>query len=175
MIAPDHWVPVTIASYRNHMARGRTYLLASAVGLTHGISSVILSFGIAEVGTIFLPYSYVTFFSVLLLVVIATYIIVNSLRESESAVRMENASVLVSVIPDPALVPFILLSESFGAAYGYILMAAFIGAAFLTLLVVVMLSVRGLEKTLSGIKPKTVDFVVAAALLGMAAFIYFFT
>lgn len=173
MMAPDHWVPVTLVSYRNRLTRRRTYFLAMLVGLTHGVSSVILSFVIAAIGSLFLPDAYIRLFSVLLLVAIAAYIILKSIRESRECAGIENASLLVSVIPDPALVPFILIAGTFGAAYSYFMMAAFVVAASISLLVVVVLSLRGLEKALAGIKPQTVDAVVAGALVAMAAFIYF--
>ncbi len=173
MIAPDHWVPVTLVSYRNSLTRKRTYFLAMLVGLTHGVSSVVLSLVIAAIGSLFLPVAYIRLFSVLLLVAIAAYIILNSIRESRESEGIESASLLVSVIPDPALVPFILIAGTFGAAYSYFMMAAFVVAASISLVVVVVLSLRGLEKALAGIKPQTVDAVVAGALVAMAAFIYF--
>ena len=55
MIAPDHWVPVTLVSYRNSLTRKRTYFLAMLVGLTHGVSSVVLSLVIAAIGSLFQP------------------------------------------------------------------------------------------------------------------------
>lgn len=173
MIAPDHWVPVTVVSYRSRLSRRRTYFLAILVGLTHGVSSVILSSVIAAIGSLFLPDAYIRLFSVLLLAAIAAYILFNSIRESRESAGIESASLLVSVIPDPALVPFILIAGTFGAVYSYFMMAAFVVAASISLLVVVILSMRGLERALAGIKPQTVDVVVAGALVAMAAFIYF--
>ena len=174
MVAPDHWVPVTITSFRKKFTRQRTYLLATSIGLAHGVSSAILSIAIAEIGLLFLPAVDVRLFSSLLLIAVALYVIANALREVDKPGKFESISLFVSVIPDPALVPFVLVAAESGLVFMSVLTGAFIAAACLALLTVVVLSSRGLEKALSNIKPVFVDFAVAAALLGMAAFVYFF-
>jgi hypothetical protein len=174
MFAPDHWIPVTVASYRRNFTRTRTYLLASGIGLSHGVSSAALSVAIAEVGSFFFPTYYVNLFAVTLLVVIAIYIFVGAARKAKSGGKAESVSVLVSVIPDPALVPFVLIARGFGATYSWLMVIAFVVAAVVSVTLVVFLATKGLSVALSSMKAEHVDYVVAGALMLVAAFIYLY-
>jgi hypothetical protein len=174
MVAPDHWLPVTIASHRNRFTKSRTYLLATGIGLGHAVSSAALSLVIAAVGSLFFPAYYVNLFAVALLLVIASYIVVKAAREAKEGTKAESVSMVVSVIPDPALVPFILVANGFGATYTYVVLGAFIAAAVASLLIVVFLATMGLSKALSKISPEYVDYLVALALVLVAGFIYFY-
>ncbi len=174
MLAPDHWVPITVASYRRTFSRTRTYLLAAAVGLSHGLSSAVLSFVIAIVGALFFPTYYVHLFAVLLLVAVAAYIAIKATREAKEGTKAESVSVLVSIIPDPALVPFILVAEGFGTLYSFTLIGAFVAAAVVSVTLVVFLASIGLSKALSKVRPEYVDYLVALALILVGAFIYFY-
>ncbi len=173
MLAPDHWVPVTVAAHRNSFTRARTRVLASAIGLTHGVTSAALSLAIAEVGSLFFPTRYADLFAVLLLLIIALYIVVNAMREAKMGKGVESTSMLVSVIPDPALVPFILVAQTFGDAYTYLMLSAFVIAAVASLTVVVHFATVGLTKALVKVRPQLVDYIVALVLVSVAAFIYF--
>lgn len=174
MLAPDHWVPITITSYRKGFSKSRTYLLAAAIGLGHGVSSAALSLAIAVIGALFFPVYYVNLFAVLLLVAVAVYIVVKALRESEEGTKVESVSMLVSVIPDPALVPFILLAQGFGTFYSFALLGAFVIAAVVSVTIVVFLASVGLSRVLAKVRPQYVDYLVALALLLVAVFIYFY-
>jgi hypothetical protein len=174
MLAPDHWVPIAVASYRRRFSRSRTYLLAAAIGLGHGISSAVLSLAIAIIGELFFPVYYVNLFAVLLLVFVAVYVVIKAVRETGEGTKVESVSVLVSVIPDPALVPFILLASGFGILYSFTLISAFVIAAIVSVTIVVYLASIGLSKALAKVRPQYVDYLVALALLLVAAFIYFY-
>lgn len=174
MLAPDHWIPVTIASYRRSYTRFRTLLLASAIGVAHGLSSAVLSLAMAVIGSFFFPAYYVNLFAVLLLVGVAVYITANAARETKAGPKAESASVLVSVIPDPALVPFILIAQGFGGAYTYAMLGAFVAAAAVSLVLVVHVALMGLSKALSRLRAEYVDYLVASALMLVAAFVYFY-
>ena len=176
MLAPDHWVPVTVASYRRSYTRSRTLLLASAIGLAHGLSSAVLSVAIAMIGSLFFPAYYVNLLAVLLLVGVAIYIIANAAREARAGLKAESVSMLVSVIPDPALVPFVLIAQGFGGAYTYTyaMLVAFVAAAVVSLVLVVHLALMGLSKALSRLREECVDYLVALALIVVAAFVYFY-
>ena len=174
MLAPDHWIPVTVTAHRNRFTKFRTYLLSSAIGLAHGVSSAALSLVIAQIGSIFFPAYYVNLFAVLLLVAIALYIAVNAARKAKAGKKVESVSVLVSVIPDPALVPFILIAQGFGVAYTFAMMGAFVIAAVVSVTIVVFLATMGLSRVLSRMKTQYVDYAVALALILVAAFVYFY-
>jgi hypothetical protein len=175
MLAPDHWVPLTVTSHRNHLTRSRTYLLSAAIGLGHGVSSAVLSLVIAVVGSLFFPAYYVTLSAVVLLLVIAGYIVVKAAREAQAGTKVGTVSLIVSVIPDPALVPFILLANGFGVAYTFVVLGAFIAAAVASLVLVIFLATMGLSKALSKIRPQYVDYLVALALVLVAAFVYLYS
>jgi hypothetical protein len=172
MVAPDHWVPLTVASHRSRHTRLRTYLLATGIGLGHGTSSAALSLVIATAGSLFFPAYYVNLFAVAFLLVVAAYIAVKAASEVKAEAKAGSVSMLVSVIPDPALVPFILVAEGFGATYTYAVLGAFILAAVVSLVLVVFLATMGLSKALSKIRPQYVDYLVALALALVALFIY---
>jgi len=174
MLAPDHWVPLTVTAHRNKLTRSRTYLLASTIGLGHGVSSAALSLVIAVVGSLFFPAYYVTLFAVVLLLVIAGYIVVKAAREAQAGTKVGTVSLIVSVIPDPALVPFILIANGFGAAYTFVVLGAFVIAAVASLVLVIFLATMGLSRALSKIRPQYVDYLVGLALVLVAAFIYLY-
>ena len=174
MVAPDHWVPLTVTSHRNQLTRSRTYLLAFTIGLGHGVSSAALSLVIALVGSLFFPAYYVTLFAVVILLVIALYILVKAARESKAGTKVGSVSMVVSVIPDPALVPFILVANGFGAAYTFAVLVGFIVAAVASLVLVTFLATLGLSRALSKIRPQYVDYLVALALVMVAVFIYLY-
>jgi len=174
MVAPDHWVPLTVTAHREHLTRPRTFLLAAAIGLGHGVSSALLSLVVAAVGSLFFPAYYVTLFAVALLIVIALYIIFKAATESRAGTKAGNVSVLVSVIPDPALVPFILVANGFGASYTFLLLGAFVIAAVASLVLVISMATLGLSKALARVRREYVDYLVALALVAVAVFIYFY-
>jgi len=174
MVAPDHWVPLTVTSHRNQLARSRTYLLAFMIGMGHGVSSAALSLIIALVGSLFFPAYYVTLFAVVILLVIAFYILVKAARESKAGTKVGSVSMVVSVIPDPALVPFILVANGFGAAYTFAVLVGFIVAAVASLVLITFLATMGLSRALSKIRPQYVDYLVALALVMVAVFIYLY-
>ena len=174
MVAPDHWVPLTVTSHRNQLTKSRTYLLAFAIGMGHGVSSAALSLVIALVGSLFFPAYYVTLFAVVILLVIASYILVKAARESKAGTKVGSVSMVVSVIPDPALVPFILVANGFGAAYTFAVLVGFIAAAVASLVLVTFLATMGLSKALSKVRPQYVDYLVALALAMVAVFIYIY-
>lgn len=174
MLAPDHWIPLTVTSHRSKLAKSRTYLLASAIGLGHGLSSAALSLVIATVGSLFFPAYYVSLLAVGLLLIIAAYIVVKAARETHAGTKVRTVSLVVSVIPDPALVPFILVASGFGLGYTYLMLGAFVVAAVVSLVLVIALATTGLSKILSKIRPEHVDYLVALALVLVACFIYLY-
>jgi hypothetical protein len=174
MVAPDHWVPLTVTSQRKRHPRSRTLLLASAIGLGHGVSSALLSLVIAAVGSLFFPAYYVNLFAVALLLVIGFYIIAKARREAGEGTKVGDVSLLVSVIPDPALVPFILVANGFGVTYTYLMLGAFVAAAVASLVLISLLATIGLAKALSKVRPEYVDYLVGLALVLVAGFIYLY-
>lgn len=173
MVAPDHWVPVTVAAHRKSYSRSRTLLLASGLGLGHGVGSAALSLILVAVGLLFFPAYYVNLAAVVLLLVIAAYVVVKATKETEEGTKAESVSVLVSLIPDPALVPFILVASGYGVAYTALMLASFVIAALASLVVVVSLASLGLSRALSKVHPRYVDYLVALALVLVAVFVYF--
>jgi len=174
MLAPDHWVPITVTSHRKGLSRPRTLLLASGIGLAHGTSSAILSLAIAELGSFFFPAYYVDLFAVLLLIAVAIYIITNATLQARAGTKAESVSILVSVIPDPALVPFILIAQGYGVVFAFAMTSTFVIAAVVSVTAVVLLSAKGASVALSRIRAQYIDYLVALALLLVAAFVYLY-
>ncbi|MEM0156234.1 MAG: hypothetical protein QW597_06535, partial [Thermoplasmataceae archaeon] len=75
MIAPDHWVPLTVVSGRLNYSKRKTVLSAAMLGTLHSVTSEAIA-GVAFVIGILLVRSYITymeFVSVALLVAVGVY------------------------------------------------------------------------------------------------------
>lgn len=143
--------------------------------MAHGISSAALSVAIAEIGSFFFPAYYVNLIAVILLVTVAIYIVFSATVHARAGTKAESVSMLVSIIPDPALVPFILIAQGFGVFYTIALMSAFVVAAFASVTIVVFFAMTGLSTALTKIKAQYVDYLVALALALVAAFVYLYS
>jgi hypothetical protein len=108
---------------------------------------------------------------VALLVAVAAYVLVSSSLERPSD-RGEPASLAVSVLPDPLLVPVMFSSLAEGQFLAWELSAAYVMAGAVSLAFVATLAHRGLIGAFSRLSPRAVDAAVAAMLLATALYIY---
>jgi hypothetical protein len=173
MVAPDHWTPILSYSIGKKLKLRKTGFISFSLGMIHGVFSAILSFAIAIVGLYFFPELYLKIFAVALLVFVAVYIIINARHEEkiEKNTEIEKSILLVSVIPDPAIVPIILIAVVYGMHFVYLTLSIFVIVSAVALLLVTIALSRVLIKKLATLTPKRIDYLVAAILLGTTIFV----
>ena len=177
MVAPDHWTPILSYSLHKKFKSKETGVLSFGLGLIHGIFSSILSFAIAILGMYFFPQFDIKIFAVALLVFVAAYIILNARHEEKSQEskgnEIEKSILLVSIIPDPAIVPIILIAVVYGMHFVYITMSLFVLSSALALLLITLVLSKFLMKKLATLTPKKIDYLVAIILLLTTVFVLF--
>ncbi len=176
MLAPDHWTPILSYSIKNNINKKKTALISISLGLLHGLFSSLLSIAIVFIGIYFFPVYYVKIFSIFLLVAVAIYIIINAHFESIKNGDNKNHDItksilIVSIIPDPAIVPFILLAIFYGKYFVYITVILFITISSLSLLFATMSLRKIIKNKISKLTPRNVDYMVSFILLLTALYV----
>lgn len=172
MIAPDHWIPFSVLSSKRGYTLGKSLSLSSGIGFAHGALSVLVSLLVAFAGLAFLDPQEIKIGAVALLVAVSIYMVINAIREENGNENIENTSILVSVVPDPAFLPIALVAVAYGNLFLGLLSLVFILASGIALLSVVYIARGSIFRKLEKLKPTTVDYVVVAVLLLTALFVY---
>lgn len=172
MIAPDHWIPVSVVSARRRYGAGRMALASVGLGSAHGATTVALAAIALATGELYpaLPHL-ADGISIALLVAVALYFLASSAYEANPG-RFEGASLAASVLPDPALLPLAFSSIAYGPGLVWALSAAYAAAGAASLALVASLAHRGLTGALSRLSPRAVDAAIAAMLLATAVYVY---
>lgn len=173
MIAPDHWIPISALASKRHYAAPKTSAISLAIGITHGVTSAILSLLVAYAGMYLFGVTYVKLGSVILLIIISMYMALNGFREKKSDENVENSSLVVSILPDPAFLPIVLLAVGLGEIFVIALSTFFIVLSGIALMLVVILVRISLFRRIERLEPYVFDYIVSAVLLGTAALIFF--
>ena len=174
MIAPDHWLPLTALSIKRGYGKRRVLLISAVLGFLHGSTSVILSLAALLIGVVIFGLNELKEISIVILVAVAIYMLIQTVRERKGSEGVENTSLLVSILPDPVLLPIIIASYPLGNIELGAIGASFILSSALALPVVTGGVLIGAGSGLSRLKPATVDYVVIIALVLTAFYIYFF-
>jgi hypothetical protein len=174
MIAPDHWLPLTALSNKRGYEQTRVLKISALLGFLHGSTTVILSLFALFLGVSIFGFSGLKEVSIIVLIGVALYILFNTLRERKGSKNVENTSLLVSILPDPVLLPIIIASYTLGKTEIAVISLTFIIVSILALTVVIIIVMAGIAKSLSKLKPTTMDEVVVVALVLTAVYIYFF-
>jgi len=175
MIAPDHWLPLTTISMKRGYERKRVLLISAVLGFLHGLTSVLLSFFALFIGVVFFGINALKGLSILILIIVAIYMFIQTVRERKISKRVENTSLAVSIFPDPILMPIIIASYQLGNLVVGIIGISFILTSTFALLAVTKGILIGVGRKLSNLKPVTVDYVIIIALILTAIYIYFFS
>jgi hypothetical protein len=177
MVAPDHWTPILSYSLYKKLRSSKTGALSFSLGLIHGIFSALLSFAIVIFGMYFFPLFDIKIFAVALLVFIAVYIVINARHEARKenikANNVEKSILLVSIIPDPAIVPVILIAVVYGIHFVYLALFLFVISSAIALLAITLLLSKILLKRLATFTPEKIDYIVAVILLLTIIFVLF--
>ena len=173
MIAPDHWMPISIISAKRKYLSAQTDAYSFSIGFAHGLLSALLALGIAYLGVSLIGYNQVRIGSVILLAAVCVYIFANVLKEKKNSESVENTSLIVSFIPDPAFLPIVLASVIYGGIFVGTLSLLFIFAGGISLMIVTSFARKGMLKALEKVDPVNIDYVVILVLVITAIFIYF--
>ena len=173
MIAPDHWMPISIISAKRKYLSAQTDAYSFSIGFAHGLLSALLALGIAYLGVSLIGYNQVRIGSVILLAAVCIYIFANVLKEKKNSESVENTSLIVSFIPDPAFLPIVLASVIYGGIFVGTLSLLFIFAGGISLMIVTSFARKGMLKALEKVDPVNIDYVVILVLVITAIFIYF--
>lgn len=179
MIAPDHWVPLTVVSNRLNYSRRRTYSSAAVIGALHAGTSEALA-GIALLAGVFLARSYLKYLelaSVVLLVAVGIYFIVNGYTEEpgekEGSLSSISSILAISAFPDFALIPIMLAGSSLPASDIGIMLLSFVLISALSLTLMAYGTVRGFSRAIEKVPPRYIDYVMGLILFATAAVIVF--
>lgn len=181
MIAPDHWVPLTVVSNRFNYHRRKIFSSAAMLGMLHAVTSEAIA-GIALLIGVLLIRVYITYMeivSVALLVAVGIYFIANGYMEDEPDSGYSGASIksilAISAFPDFALIPIMLAGSSMPALNIFWILLAFIIVSTISLTVMVYASTRGLSKAIEKLPPRYIDYVMGLILFLTAGIIAFTT
>ncbi len=168
-----HWIPISIISAKRKYLSAQTDAYSFSIGFAHGLLSALLALGIAYLGVRLIGYNQVRIGSVILLAAVCVYIFANVLKEKKNSESVENTSLIVSFIPDPAFLPIVLASVIYGGIFVGTLSLLFIFAGGISLMIVTSFARKGMLKALEKVDPVNIDYVVILVLVITAIFIYF--
>ena len=177
MIAPDHWIPVTVISESRKYSPGKKYGTSAWIGLSHAAASILLALAVIIAGSVlYSGFSLISgYIGAALLFAAAAYFFLQGYSEREQAVDMSSSSLIASVFPDPSVIPFLLIAYT----YSYLQLAGivltFAVATVASLIVVVYLASRGLKQALSRIQPNNYDYLISAILVATGIFVILFS
>lgn len=179
MIAPDHWVPLMVVSRKMNYSPRKTYTSAAALGGLHAITSEAVA-AIALVVGVFLVRNFLHYLeiaSIILLVVVGIYFIVNGYAEENPEGGYSAASIRsivgISAFPDFALIPIMLASSPLPIISISLVLVTFILVSSISLTFMVYGTARGFSKFLENLPPKYVDYIMGAVLFLTASILAF--
>lgn len=170
MVAPDHWLPLSVASARRSLGSRKTLAIAAALGVTHSATSALVAVLVLLVGEVVAGLvHYLNTAGFILLIVVAVYFFLAGAAEAKAPRTSEHvalgSAVAVSVFPDFALVPLVLLASPYGATYVGQLLAVFAVVSASSLTAVTAAARRGLLKSMERMPPYYSDYAVALILV----------
>lgn len=179
MMAPDHWVPLMIVSRKLSYSSRKTYVSAAALGGLHALTSEAVA-GIALVVGIYMVKSFLHYLelaSIILLVIVGIYFIVNGYMEENPDVSYSSSSIRtiisISAFPDFALIPIMLAGSTLSTFSISEVLVTFVLISAFSLVVMVYGAVKGFSKALEKLPPRYVDYIMGTVLFITAAILAF--
>ncbi len=176
MIAPDHWLPLTVISTAKSYSPTKKYGVAAALGFTHAGTSIVVAVAIFYAGLVLIHsyFSYLLLSGEVLLVIVGLYFIINGYRESGGETSISETSALsVSALPDLALLPIVISGATLSSMQiGTILLVFFLSSG-IALTAMVFIAGKGLGKAISMVPPKYMDYLIGGVLIATAVLIRF--
>ncbi|MHB1493356.1 MAG: hypothetical protein ACYCSG_00575 [Thermoplasmataceae archaeon] len=177
MIAPDHWIPLVSLASKNKYSNPKKFGIASLIGSGHAAISGLLALLIVIFGMVFLK-GYVNDLidvSIILLIAIGAYFIINGYSESRESNRgIENSIIAVSVFPDLAIIPIIISSSQYPLMDTLIIFLGFLIASVISINIMVFLSSLTIGERFSKMKPEHMDYAIGVLLFMTAIVVILF-
>ncbi len=179
MIAPDHWLPLSAIARRFKYTRYKIQGTATILGGLHSGISVMVGLIASIIDIIFISYfrNGFSLIGAVLLLSVAIYFFANGYRESRSGHLdvQENGTVksalVVSIFPDFAVIPFIILTVDQNLISAMEIIAAFILASIVSLNAMAYIGTKGLAKIIERVPPYYIDYLMGLILLFTILFV----
>jgi hypothetical protein len=181
MLAPDHWVPLTLYCHTKGYSTGRTSMIAAAGGLAHVAGSIITMAVAIFVGlALALGFSQFSNYAIgVSFAVIAVYMAFSGFRASETEEgRVElsrGAKWLVLATassPEPTIFPIYLSASVRGLGLVVASISAFTFGTVVSIVLVTLARMKGLGLFLRAPgREKQIDYAIALVMAGLAIFI----
>jgi len=182
MLAPDHWVPLTIYCHSKNFSLRRSASIAATGGIAHVLGSLVAAavaviVGFAIVGNLSIYASYVIGASFFLTGVWMFY---SGLKKeegslSQKAVDAKSAKWLVFATassPELTVLPVYLAATSYGSLGIALSLTVFAVATVTSVVVVTIAGVRGMGRFLRKYeRERQIDFAIALLLWAVGLFI----
>ena len=176
MIAPDHWLPLSVISSGRGYSSRKKYALSTALGFGHAGTSILVAGAVFYLGLtlIHMYISYLVLAGQILLIIVGLYFIINGYREGSRGTSIpENSALSVGIFPDLALIPILITGYSLSTYDIVTILLAFALLSTLFLCLMIFLAARGMGKIIAKMPPKYMDYLIGAVLILTAAMIEF--
>ncbi|MCL5783664.1 MAG: hypothetical protein M1476_07135 [Candidatus Thermoplasmatota archaeon] len=176
MIAPDHWLPLSVISSGRGYSRRKKYALSTALGFGHAGTSILVAGAVFYLGLtlIHIYISYLVLAGQILLIIVGLYFIINGYREGSRDTSIpENSALSVGIFPDLALIPILITGYSLSTYDIVTILLAFALLSTLFLCLMIFLAARGMGKIIAKMPPKYMDYLIGAVLILTAVMIEF--
>lgn len=177
MVAPDHWLPLTVIATARSYSSSRRYGAAAFIGLAHALTSIAIAAMVLLAGVVLTHryFNYLILAGEILLVMIGVYFIFNGYREekAEETGITEASALTVGAFPDFSLIPIVISAASLNLTQISEILGVFAVSSCLALVAMAYVAEKSVGKALSRVPPKYMDYVIGGVLIGTAAIIHF--
>ena len=179
MVAPDHWIPLTVVSKKFNYSSSKTYETALLIGILHSAASVALAVVAYYLGELLVSDSlyFLYLSSVILLIIVGIYFVFNGYFEKsedpESSALSSKSILTVSIFPDFAFIPIMLAASALPLIQVSAVIMAFIFLTCITVVIMTLGASKGFSRSIEKIPPRYIDYVMGAILFLTAAIIIF--
>lgn len=178
MLAPDHWVPLTVYCHAKNLSFGRSALIAAAGGFAHVVASIItmavavivgfaLASGLSQISNYVVGASFAA---------IAAYMVLSGLRAKETEEGRAGISrgvkwmvLATASSPELTIFPIYLSASVLGSAEVVASISAFAVGTVVAIMLVTLAGLRGVGVFLR--KPgreKQIDYAIAFVMAALA-------
>lgn len=177
MVAPDHWLPLSVIASARSYSPSKKYVAAAALGFAHAGTSIAIAIAVFYAGIVLIHQylGYLILVGQVLLVIVGIYFIINGYREGreEETSFTETSAISISAFPDFSLLPMVISAASLSTLQISGILAVFALSSGLSLMAMVFVAEKSLGKALAKIPPKYMDYVIGAVLILTAALVRF--
>ncbi len=181
MLAPDHWVPLTIYCHSKGLTPGRSAFLAAAGGFAHVLGSLLvmvlaiavgfaLAASFSQLSNIVVGVSFLT---------VSLYMVVSGLRApqtEEGLVDMSSGAkwlvFATASSPELTIFPVYLSASVYGLVGVTASLSAFTAGTVLSIVIVTLAGIKGMGRFLRAPgRKRQIDYAIAIVMAALALFV----